>query len=76
MSAVSGLTPSLWRDLLSTSNLANLQELSIPVLFQPDDDPDTQVVASSLASLQELSIPGLFQPDDDPETQVVVQTLR
>ena len=37
-----GLTGSVWSELLQTSRLRQLEELSIPVLFQTGDSPDTQ----------------------------------
>ena len=42
-SSIAGLTPSLWIKCLTKSNLKYLEDLSIPVLFQPGISPESQV---------------------------------
>ena len=42
-SSIAGLTPTLWDKILEKSNLPLIENLSIPVLFQPDTNPASQV---------------------------------
>jgi len=42
-SSIAGLTPTIWNRILEKSNLPLIENLSIPVLFQPDTNPASQV---------------------------------